>query len=140
MSGGSTSGGAATGGEQNGAGGDTSSGGAAAGGGTGGDGAGGDGSGGAGTGGAGTGGTTGSALCEDYCNAWFQKACDDAGGEAYSEQSTCMTACASMTEGTPGASSGDTIACRITHLGLAAQMDAAHCGHAQENSTGNCVD
>jgi len=42
--------------------------------------------------------------------------------------------------GEPGATSGSSVHCRLTHAGLASEgMTETHCGHAAANSTGSCV-
>ena len=51
----------------------------------------------------------------------------------YLDTDTCKAMCAKVTAGTAGATSGNTLACRIYHLGLAAQSAsnaATHCPHA----------
>ncbi|MBK9519081.1 MAG: hypothetical protein IPO09_17380 [Anaeromyxobacter sp.] len=78
--------------------------------------------------------------CETYCDAALA-ACT--GGLAlHADKATCLTACAGLaTTGTPTATSGNTVQCRINHLGFAAASAAnatIHCPHGSVTPTGPC--
>ena len=103
----------------------------------------------AGTGGAGTTGTTtgttssskattgvgtststgGANDCTAYC-ASIATNCTGANVQ-FANTAACMTACMPLTPGTPGATSGASLACHIYHAAAAAGAGAAvHCWHA----------
>jgi hypothetical protein len=74
--------------------------------------------------------------CSMYCAA-VMAACG--GGNAqYKDSASCMTACQYFPLGTPGQSSGDTLACRITHAGYAMTAPNPHCWHAGPLGYGGC--
>lgn len=82
----------------------------------------------------GTGGTGGgaAATCADYCTENLAN-CKDA-TKQWPSQDSCLAACATFAAGTPGDTSGNSLACRVYHTG-AAKMDAAtHCHHAGPTS------
>lgn len=98
-----------------------------------------------GTAGSSTGGTAGAAggggglTCAAFCAA-VAAACTGANVQ-YASENECMTACAGWPVGTEGATSGDTLACRMYHAGVAAtdpQPDNAntHCPHAGADGGG----
>jgi hypothetical protein len=103
-----------------------------------------------GTAGSSTGGSAGSASggsagasaqsCDAFCAA-VQAACTDA-NEQYADEAECQTACATWDPGTPGDTAGDTLACRIYHVGVAATpgMAGEHCPHAGPDGGGVCTD
>lgn len=84
----------------------------------------------------------------NLCGSWCDNYCDAAlaactGGLAlHADKPTCMTACAGLaTTGTPTATAGDTVQCRINHLGFAAASAAnatVHCPHGSITPTGPC--
>jgi hypothetical protein len=86
------------------------------------------------------------AACTAYCQAYNDAQCFDADADTYGDEAGCRDVCvaADWPIGTPGAMSGDTIACRTTHSGLAfasvTKPDETHCGHASENPPAACVD
>jgi len=80
--------------------------------------------------------------CDVYCDL-IQHACTG-NNQQFSSVSACQTACAGYsTAGTPGATSGNTVQCRIYHAGVAgtniAQNAALHCPHAGPSGGGVCV-
>jgi hypothetical protein len=98
-------------------------------------------------GGEGGGGTTEdrATLCSSYCQAYYDKGCFAAAMDTYGDEQTCRDTCnsADWPDGTPGEASGNTLACRITHVGLASatmRPDMLHCGHASEDPPNTCVD
>jgi len=70
--------------------------------------------------------------CDVYCNL-AQSACTGA-NKLYDTPALCQTACNGIVKtGVPGATSGDSLQCRIYHLGVASQTAAlatVHCPHA----------
>gem|GEM_PF-423280 len=86
----------------------------------------------------------------NFCGSWCDNYCHLAntnctGGDALSFTTDCATDCAAFTDtGDPGDTSGDTVQCRIYHLGVAgddAQGGAAvHCPHGGPTPTAQCVD
>jgi len=84
--------------------------------------------------------------CTVYCQGYVDAACQTSDADTYGDEPTCRDVCmaADWPIGTPGATSGDTIACRTTHTGLAfaatVKRDETHCGHASENPPSTCVD
>lgn len=77
----------------------------------------------------------------DTCGGWCENYCDLALSactgtlQLYADRPTCLTACAGIPSvpATPNAPSGDSVQCRINHLGRASAGGAAattHCPHA----------
>lgn len=106
---------------------------------TGGTGTGGTADGSAGTGGSGGTGTDGSSeggaidSCASYCSniATICTGTDTQYSAGADTTASCMGSCNSFPAGTPGATSGDSQACRFTHLGFAATLGTnPHCDHA----------
>lgn len=125
---------------------------------TGGTSTGGTSTGGTSTGGTSTGGIGGvggagtiTAECETYCDEWFTLECNDHDGDdtgdEYEDVATCESYCANNIDqdGTDGDLSGDTVQCRITHLGLLEESSAdglkdTHCGHTKKDAdAGGCL-
>lgn len=76
-----------------------------------------------------TGGNICGSWCENYCQL-MAKNCT--GSNAVYDAATCMTKCATIpTSGEANDTGGNTIQCRITHLGLAASDPVTHCPHAK---------
>ncbi len=79
-------------------------------------------------------------LCESYCSAALSVC---TGGDAiYADMPECMTACAGLDATADiGVTNGDSVQCRLYHLGVAVSSgDAAtHCPHAGESGAGVCV-
>jgi hypothetical protein len=65
--------------------------------------------------------------CEEYCEAIFEE-CTDKEHLQYASKEICLATCALLPPGVPGAASGNSVGCRLTHAGLAAEN--AHCYHA----------
>lgn len=66
--------------------------------------------------------------CEGYCTL-IETNC---GGPftQYGSPDMCLGACAAFAAGTPGETSGNTLACRTYHAGVAAGANDIHCTHA----------
>jgi hypothetical protein len=81
-------------------------------------------------------GPTGGDVCGSYCENYCQlMAKNCTGGDAVYDAATCMTKCATIpTNGSANDTSGNTIQCRITQLGLAAADPALNCPHAKTAS------
>ena len=78
--------------------------------------------------------------CAGYCMA-ITTACTGDNAQ-YIDSADCLAQCAAMSvpAGTPGATGGNTIACRIYHAGAAVTMGAGvHCPHAGATGSGVCV-
>jgi len=70
--------------------------------------------------------------CDGYCDI-IQLACGTTGTNSqYASTSACLTSCAAMTAGTFGDTTGNTLACRAYHAGVALSSGLAttHCPHA----------
>lgn len=76
-------------------------------------------------------------LIENYCTG-IEAACT--GDNAPTWTADCATDAAAYPAGTPGATSGDSLDCRLYHLGAAMGDPGAHCGHAGPTGNGVCVD
>ena len=86
----------------------------------------------------------------DVCGTWCENYCHLAtgnctGGDAiYTSAAECSTACTALDpDGAPGATDGDSVQCRIYHLGVAGQGGAAattHCPHGAPDGGGVCVE
>lgn len=91
-------------------------------------------------GGGGDGSTAASQECMDYCDAMEATCTGD--NAQYDNRDACLTACSGFdTSGTEGDASGDTLQCRMTHVGFAKDMSApdVHCPHAGPTGGGVCV-
>ncbi len=77
--------------------------------------------------------------CSGYCTATMAACTGD--NARYVDMTDCMEVCteAGWMAGTPGATSGNTIACRIYHAGAAATMPAVHCVHTGATGGGVCI-
>jgi hypothetical protein len=78
--------------------------------------------------------------CDNYCQL-MAKNCT--GSNAVYDAATCMTKCMTIpTTGNPGATSGNSVQCRIYHLGVAATDPTTHCPHSKtltDLPTGPCM-
>ncbi|MCB9506628.1 MAG: hypothetical protein H6697_03045 [Myxococcales bacterium] len=78
--------------------------------------------------------------CENYCALALNNCTDD--NELFADEEACMTACAEFSdEGAVGDTSGDSVQCRIQHLGLAGaggEAAAMHCMHGSVSGGGVC--
>src|SRR5688500_7453415 len=89
-------------------------------------------------------GQSGADTCGTWCENYCQLAIDNCEGPRtlYPDVATCMAACPAIPDdGMPGATSGNTIQCRIYHLGVAGtdMMSAnTHCPHGSATPTGPC--
>ena len=66
--------------------------------------------------------------CEGYC-ATITANCTGQFMQ-YGSPEMCLATCAAFAPGTPGDTSGNTLACRTYHAGAAADADDTHCTHA----------
>jgi hypothetical protein len=84
-------------------------------------------------------GPTGAAVCGSYCDTYCELALEacTGGNQVYPDLATCQTACAGLTDGGAtaiNATSGDTVQCRIWHLGQALSNPSVHCNHSRATS------
>ena len=76
-----------------------------------------------------TGEETGAAVdCNAYCDLVMENCSGDF--SQYGTPATCVTSCAAFPAGSPGDMSGNSLACRYYHAGLALKLNDVHCGHA----------
>jgi hypothetical protein len=82
--------------------------------------------------------TPADAECSTYCSI-FLSACD--GHElVFPDEEACLFVCGEYpAAGTPGDSSGDSVACRSWHACAAAGNPAVHCPHAAFDGGGVCI-
>ena len=91
-------------------------------------------------------GPTGGNLCGSWCDVYCDLAltnCEDTDA-LFADATACHAACAGIpTTGTAGDTDGDTVQCRIYHLGVAGDPDAGggaiHCPHGAVDGGGVCV-
>ena len=81
--------------------------------------------------------------CENYCHLAINNC--TAENELYASAVDCGAACSTLPErGSAGDSSGNTVQCRIYHLGVAGsagdESAGVHCPHGGEDGAGVCVD
>ncbi len=86
----------------------------------------------------------GSALdCNYYCSTIMQ-VCNGPSTQQYVDDATCLAMCAGIpNDAGAGITSGDSLACRMYHLSVAAQSAgsaATHCPHAGPYGYGQCGD
>jgi hypothetical protein len=77
--------------------------------------------------------------CASYCSA-IGSVCTGANLQ-YNDNATCLAMCAKFTVGDAGATTGSTLACRASHVALAAGGAGAantHCKHAGAYGFGGC--
>lgn len=89
-------------------------------------------------------GETGANVCGTWCDVYCGTAMSVCTGAnaLYANTAACMTACGAFdTTGEIGVTSGDTVQCRLYHLGVAIRGDdtAMHCPHAGADGAGVCV-
>lgn len=86
-------------------------------------------------------GTTGEPVvydCTSYCDL-YASGCDDF-NEYENSNEICLAQCKQWPPGVEGAVDGDSLACRIYHVGVANQIDAnIHCPHAGPSGDLVCV-
>jgi len=79
--------------------------------------------------------------CDVYCNLAISACGNNGTNMLYADPASCKTACAGIaTAGKIGDANGDSIQCRIYHLGVASQSPAnavIHCPHAKVVSKDN---
>ena len=87
----------------------------------------------------------------DVCGSWCENYCHlsatncTGGNELYSDDASCTAACGGFGDtGDAGATDGDSVQCRIYHLGVAGSdgdtSAAIHCPHGAVDGGGVCVD
>lgn len=77
--------------------------------------------------------------CQSYCTGIMQVCAGN--DKQYLDNATCLAMCAKLSVGDAGASMGNSLACRVYHLGVAsqnAQQASAHCPHAGPYGYGQC--
>jgi hypothetical protein len=74
--------------------------------------------------------------CADYCTT-IEAACA-APRDQWSNEATCLGACAAWSVGTIDDMSGNTLGCRNYHAGAAEGDPATHCVHAGPGGAGAC--
>ncbi|MFT7623185.1 MAG: hypothetical protein ACI9WU_002363, partial [Myxococcota bacterium] len=86
-------------------------------------------------------------VCGSWCDNYCDLAMTNCGGanELYADADACMTACADFDDtGAGGDTSGDSVQCRVYHLGVAGSdgdsSAAVHCPHADLDGGGVCID
>lgn len=86
-------------------------------------------------------GPTGGGVCGGYCDVY----CDAAGANCaaanvlYGDRNTCLAACATFpTDGNVNAPDGNSVQCRVYHLGAAKAEPAVHCSHAGASGANVC--
>lgn len=79
-------------------------------------------------------------LCDELCTE-VQATCVDK-NEQYDDKDDCLKACENYPVGSADAKSGNSIYCRLYHVGIAAMKDmaTAHCPHTSEKGGGVCED
>lgn len=83
--------------------------------------------------------TTPTAACSSYCTDMMATCTGD--NAQYESESACLSSCSGFaTTGTDGDAAGNTLQCRVYHLGVAASDAATHCPHAGADGGGVCVD
>jgi hypothetical protein len=84
---------------------------------------------------------------DDVCGSWCDNYCqlmlkNCTGGNAIYDAATCMAKCATMpATGKPGDVTGNTVQCRIYHMGVAFHDPVTHCPHGRtlaDNPSGPC--
>lgn len=81
---------------------------------------------------------TPTSACTSYCADELTVCTGD--NAQYADEASCLSACESFaTTGTDGDTSGDTLQCRVYHLGAAESDPATHCAHSGESGGGVCV-
>ncbi|MFT6399296.1 MAG: hypothetical protein ACJAYU_004061 [Bradymonadia bacterium] len=87
----------------------------------------------------------------DVCGTWCDNYCDlalntcDGDNSLYADGEECLTACGEFSaDGAAGDAGGDTVQCRVYHLGVAGSNGEAsastHCPHGGIDGGGVCVD
>jgi hypothetical protein len=81
----------------------------------------------------------GTSPCETYC-ADEGRLCTGLNVQ-FTTNEDCLATCATYATGTPGDSTGDTLACRMTHLGFitSAAYATTHCQHTGKTPTDFCI-
>ncbi|WAS90107.1 hypothetical protein [Nannocystis punicea] len=82
-----------------------------------------------------TGGDT-DAGCQMYCAA-MMASCTGTNAQ-YPSNESCLGACGGLPPGSPGETSGNSLACRAYHAGMASIDPGVHCVHAGPSGAGAC--
>ena len=90
-------------------------------------------------------GPSGGGVCGGYCDVYCQLTQQNCTGaqQLYGSADDCVSTCVTMNAtGSPGATEGDSVQCRIYHAGVAGTDQIApvlHCPHASEDGGGVCA-
>ena len=86
-------------------------------------------------------GPTGGGVCGSYCDVYCDAAmanCTE-GNVLYGDRDTCIAACEAFpTNGDVNEASGDSVQCRMFHLGAAKGDPATHCAHGGQSGANVC--
>lgn len=75
--------------------------------------------------------------CQNYCGL-YASGCSDF--SEYANEQECLAQCAQWPLGIAGETAGDSLGCRLYHVGVANQTDPdVHCPHAGPTGDGVCV-
>jgi hypothetical protein len=85
---------------------------------------------------AGTDAGTAAPTCASYCTTVMAN-CTGANSQ-YANEASCLGSCSAFTQGTTGATSGNSLSCRAYHAGAAPSDAALHCPHAGPAGDGAC--
>ena len=78
-----------------------------------------------------------SQLCAEYCWGSMERCRDD--HAIYANEQECLGLCEGAEPGYPGEQTGNTIHCRLHHLGMAEEDPGRHCPHVAPDGGGVCV-
>ncbi len=74
--------------------------------------------------------------CDSYCTAIANTCTGDA--TQYPDRDTCLATCALIPLGTAEDTGGNTVGCRLYHVGQAADLGLEHCDHAGPAGAHEC--
>ncbi len=86
-------------------------------------------------------GPTGGAVCGSYCDVYCDAAMANctSGNALYGDRAECLAACDQIPDiGEVNAPSGDSIQCRLYHLGAAKGDPGVHCAHGGYSGANQC--
>ncbi|MBI1944539.1 MAG: hypothetical protein HYS27_02525 [Deltaproteobacteria bacterium] len=86
-------------------------------------------------------GPTGGGVCGAYCDTYCDAATANctAGNALYTDRNACLAACSVMpNDGVVNAGDGDTVQCRLFHVGAAKADPGTHCPHAGQSGANVC--
>lgn len=87
-------------------------------------------------------GPSGAGVCGEPCEAYCDQVLGNCTGAnaVFSTAEECLGACGPFPSGALGATSGDSLECRLFHGSFPASSDPVHCAHAAPVSPGVCED